>query len=362
MAVFNGHKYLSETIESILDQSFSNFEFIIIDDGSTDGSSEIIDHYHQKDPRVIVIQNRENIGLALSLNKGLQIAKGKYIARMDADDVCLPERFQTQFEYLEEHPEIWIVGSSIIHIDDQGNEIRRISYPNSPNRLRWNMLFGTTGLVCHPCAMMRSDRIREAGLYRNLPASQDMDLWCRFFGYEPFPITNLDDSLIKYRWHENSFSTRFSKVQHEVSSKIRLETINREFAKSYDFGMIESYRAPNPETANYSKQALIGYISAWFEIFDLFAKRFKLNEKEWSDFYQQILYRCRNYINLLPQFSTHNQKIWLPVLITTLGFKHTFQLLRYKISRHLVNSKIYGKFNIDPSGRNSSKKDKGVLI
>ena len=337
MSVYNGYKYLSETIESILDQSFTGFEFIIIDDGSTDGSSEIIDRYRQQDTRINVIQNRENIGLALSLNKGLQAAEGKYIARMDADDICLPERFQIQFDYLEEHPEICILGSGIIHIDNEGNEIRRISYPNTPNRLRWNMLFGTTGLVCHPCAMMRSEKIREVGLYRNLPASQDMDLWCRFFAHEPLPITNLDIPLVKYRWHENSFSTRFSKVQHEVSSQIRLETINREFSRSYDFGMIESYREPNPETANYKKVALSGYVSAWFEIFDLFARRFKLDDKDQSDFYQQILYHSRNYVSLVPQISTHNPKIWLPVLFQRLGFKHTFQLLLYKVSRYLAD-------------------------
>lgn len=334
MSVYNGHKFLAETIESMLGQTYSDFEFIIIDDGSTDGSLNIINDFSQKDPRIQVIQNRGNIGLALSLNKGIQIAKGKYIARMDADDVCLPERFQVQLDYLKEHPEIWILGSGIIHIDDEGKQVRQISYPASPNRLRWNMLFGTTGLVCHPCAMMRSEKIREVGLYRNLPASQDMDLWCRFFSREPLPITNLEIPLVKCRWHENSFSTLHSTDQHKVSSQIRLETINREFSKNYGSGMIKAYREPNPENANYQKHALVKYISAWFEILDLFADKFKLDDDERSIFNQQILYHVRNYTSLNPKFLAMGYKLWLPVLLSKLGFFRTGEVLRYKISRH----------------------------
>jgi len=110
MSVYNAQKYLDEAIESILNQTYSNFEFIIINDGSTDKSLEIIENYAKKDSRIIVI-NRENKGLIYSLNEGIRKANGKYIARMDADDISLPQRLEKQVEFMEKNKNIGICGT-----------------------------------------------------------------------------------------------------------------------------------------------------------------------------------------------------------------------------------------------------------
>lgn len=333
MSVYNSQEYLSASIESILNQTHEDFEFIIIDDGSIDRSLEIIQGYAKADNRIQIIVNRSNLGIALSLNKGIKIAKGKYIARMDADDVCLPERFKIQLEYLEKNPKIWILGSSIIHIDEKGKYIRQINYSADPNRLRWNMLFGTTGLVCHPSAMMLANKIREAGLYTNLKASQDMDLWCRFFEIDPLPIHNLQIPLVKYRWHENNFSVKHGTLQHQVSSEIRLNTINHAFKRDYDLKMVEAYRNLAPQQNEYLKKDLIRYMATWLEVLDDFKSMFKLSNSSVEDYYEQILYRMRNYASLNPLALFNCHRVWLPELTLKIGLKRSIDLFVYKLDR-----------------------------
>ena len=122
MSVYNGEKYLVQAIDSILNQTYQNFEFIIIDDCSTDNSSHILQEYAQKDSRIKIIKKEKNIGIKgfiKNLNLGISIAKGKYIARMDADDISLPERFQKQVDFLENNPEITLVGAQLNLINEQ---------------------------------------------------------------------------------------------------------------------------------------------------------------------------------------------------------------------------------------------------
>ena len=333
MSVYNGHKYLGETIESILNQSFKNIEFIIINDGSTDGAIDIIRYYEKQDDRIKVISNETNLGLALSLNKGIQAAKGKYIARMDADDISLPERFNTQIAYLERNPHIWILGCNIFHIEGNGKIIREITYPSDPIQLRWNMLFGTTGLVCHPCAMMVTDKIRESGLYKNTKSSQDMELWSRFFLIEPLPIDNLQITLVKCRWHENSFSIKHSALQHQVSSQIRLNTINLAFKRDYDLKMVEAYRNLTPQQNEFLKEDLIQYMTTWLEVLDDFKSMFKLSNSAVKDYYEQILYKMRNYTSLNPLALFDCHRVWLPELTLKIGLKRSIDFFVYKFKR-----------------------------
>lgn len=125
MSVFNEEAHVAEAIESILKQTFADFEFIIIDDASTDGSPALIETYAQKDSRIKVFTQPENQGLAVSLNKGLRQATGTYLARMDADDISYPERFQKQFDYLERHPELGALGTFMKEIDEKGEVVPR---------------------------------------------------------------------------------------------------------------------------------------------------------------------------------------------------------------------------------------------
>lgn len=126
MSVYNGEKYLPETIDSILNQTFKDFEFIIINDGSTDKTAKILTSYD--DPRIRIF-NQENMGLTKSLNRAISLAKGEYIARMDADDISYPERLKKQVDYLNKNPDIGLVGSKYIRIDKRGRKIDEINVP-----------------------------------------------------------------------------------------------------------------------------------------------------------------------------------------------------------------------------------------
>src|SRR3989344_927550 len=138
MSTYNGAVYLRQAINSILNQTFTDFEFIIVDDNSTDNSGEILRSYN--DPRIRIIQNNKNIGLTKSLNKGLKEAQGKYIARMDADDVSLLDRLKEQYNFLEAHPTIALVGSWAESMDEYGivTEIRKV--PTDPETIRFELV------------------------------------------------------------------------------------------------------------------------------------------------------------------------------------------------------------------------------
>ena len=138
MGVYNGEKYLKESVESVLSQTFSDFEFIIINDGSTDGSTEMLQSY--SDSR-IRLYHQENRGLTASLNRAISLAKGKYIARQDADDISMEMRFEEQFRFLERNPDVVIVGSSCILIDERDRQIGSWHFPNSDVEIRLRILF-----------------------------------------------------------------------------------------------------------------------------------------------------------------------------------------------------------------------------
>ena len=293
MSVYNGHKYLGETIDSILNQTHADFEFILIDDGSNDGALEIMKTKQAEDQRITVLQNEKNIGLAASLNRGIGIAKGKYIARMDADDICLPNRFQKQVNYLETHLEIWILGCGIYHIDDNGNTIKEVVYSDDPQKLRWNMIFGNEGVVAHPCVMMVPDKIKKYGAYKITQASQDLELFSRFFNFMPLPITNLQEPLVKCRWHENSFSVKHAQLQRKVSNEIRLNTLNKAFNKKYSLQAVEAFRLLNYHDQNYSKEQLLLLLKDWFQIWKEFQTKFKISDIEMEPMYEQLFFRIK---------------------------------------------------------------------
>ncbi len=247
MSVFNGEKYLADAIESILNQTFSDFEFIIIDDGSTDRSLKIINEFAQIDKRIQVVKNDNNIGLAASLNKGISLAKGEYITRMDADDVSLPERFEKQVVYLNTHQEIAVVASNYIRVDENNNVLRHTNRPTTPSRIFFRLFFGD--VIAHPTVMMRQ-KIFNKGFYKyneNYKTAQDYDLWLTIIN--KFDIANLPDNLLYYRDHSISASNLLSEDQQKNDAEIiRIHTqnlVNFQLPVNYgyaikDFSKIES--------------------------------------------------------------------------------------------------------------------------
>ena len=204
MSVYNGADFLDESIESILKQTFNDFEFIIIDDGSTDESYEIIQSYANKNRQIVVIQNKNRIHLTKSLNNGLKIAKGKYIARQDADDISLPERLQTQITYMENNEDIGILGTSVELIDVKSKNIRTIKGQSNTNFLKWHLLLSNP--LIHSSVMLRTELITSNGGYDNtFIKSQDYALWSKLSKISK--ITQLPNVLVKRRIKYTSFET-----------------------------------------------------------------------------------------------------------------------------------------------------------
>jgi len=210
LTVYNGEYFISKAIESILTQTFRDFELIVINDGSTDMTSEIIQSY--SDPRIIYIQNEKNCGIAKSLNKGLSVARGRYIAIMDADDISMPERFSKQFEFLENHPEIGVCGTWINLIDKKGNLIGKKRYPVSSNVISCFLLFYCC--IANPTTMYRKKIITDIGNYNtDFIAAMDYDLWTRIIGHYDF--SNIPEFLLNYRIHGGNISSNRQKHYHE---------------------------------------------------------------------------------------------------------------------------------------------------
>lgn len=205
MGVYNGAGKLGTAVESIVNQTFTDFEFILCDDGSSDNSVEILEGYAAKDKRIKVLQNPSNLSLAPTLNNCLQAATGEYIARMDDDDISHPERFEKEVAFLDSHPEYAIVGTGRNIYDSDGIWG---NYNGGGERSLLDIYRGRTFL--HPSTMMRREALLAVGGYTIGPEterSEDFDLWCKLYekGYRGY---NLSDVLIDYYEARESHSKR----------------------------------------------------------------------------------------------------------------------------------------------------------
>ncbi len=228
MSVYNGERYLSEAIASILHQTFTNFEFIIINDASTDDTAAVLTAYADQDPRIRLVQNEQNIGLTKSLNKGLNLALGRYIARQDSDDISYPERFAQQVALLDAHPDVVVASCNLELIDEHGETIGYHHRACSPNLVAWYLLF-YNHLAGHSQVMFRRELICRLGGYdENRRYSQDYELWSRFVNHGKIVIS--PEILLKYRKHTNSIGTSrrsqqlqlsLSQARHNIESLIQ---------------------------------------------------------------------------------------------------------------------------------------------
>ena len=219
MPVYNAGKFLKESIESILQQSFTNFEFFIIDDASTDNSVEIIQSYTDK--RIRFIQKEFNTGYTDSLNMAVQLSKGKYIARMDADDISFKHRFQQQFQFMESHTEVLVLGTAYKIIDT--NTIVQLPITNEEAKIVAMMNVP----VAHPTVLIRKEVFDKYGLWYNkkYEPSEDYDLWTRVL--EKGSIENLPGTFLYYRRHpEQQSISRYHKLM-EATLQIRTGQLNK---------------------------------------------------------------------------------------------------------------------------------------
>ena len=206
MAVYNGERYLEESVSSVLRQTFTDFELIVVDDGSTDGTPDLLARLSQEDSRIIVIC-QEKRGLTRSLNRAISIAKGGYLARQDADDVSMPERFEHQVRYLDEHPPVGAVGTATEVIDQNGLVIGVLTTRKGVEEVKQGLLTVSATLV-HGSVMIRRQSLSTVGGYRDaFCLSQDFDLWLRMV--QRFDLDNLPEIFVRWRLNpEGVYTTR----------------------------------------------------------------------------------------------------------------------------------------------------------
>ena len=223
MPVYNGSKYLSEAIESILNQTFRDYELLIIDDASKDNSVEIINGYNEN--RIRLIENKKNIGQAETLNRGLNLAKGKFIARIDQDDIALNKRLEKQVYYLESHPRVGVLGCHVRTVNEDlssAKPIRERPLTNYENH--WRLLYSTS--IMHSSVMFHHKLFKKYGGYNSVYSpSEDYELWSRLSQYTE--IHQLTDILALIRRHMLRSSVQRRSEQKEITQKIRGENISR---------------------------------------------------------------------------------------------------------------------------------------
>lgn len=205
MGAYNCSNVIGHAIKSIQNQTFTDWEFIICDDCSTDNTLDVIRQYALNDKRIVAIYNKQNMHLAYSLNQCLKYAKGEYVARMDADDICLPDRLRCQVDFLDHHPQYSVVGGAVLLFNEKGDKdiLRNKEIPNV-RQMKYGVPF------FHPTIMMRRDVYKDLDGYivsERTKRGQDLDLWFRFFakGYKGY---NLQNPVLKYHDDISDYSKK----------------------------------------------------------------------------------------------------------------------------------------------------------
>ncbi len=258
MPVFNGQRHLREAIESILAQTFGDFEFLIINDGSTDESVRIIESF--KDPRIRIEHNESNLGVVASLNTGLQLAKGVYIARMDCDDISKPDRLTKQVAFMDRNTQVGISGAWVQTFGPNAHS-DIWAFPADPSVIKCRLLFES--VLAHPSVIMRKELLDRHDL-RYDPKylhAEDFQLWQR--ASHLFPIMNIPDVLVMYRISSDSVSRSNRKSQLQT-----LANIDRECLKKIGINASPSELSLHRKLALYQFEPSLDFLNGteeWFK-------------------------------------------------------------------------------------------------
>lgn len=258
MPVFNAQRYVEEAAESILGQTFGDFELIVIDDGSSDGSRDVLRRLARRDRRIHLVE-QENAGEAAARNRALALARAELVALHDADDVSLPDRFARQVEYLRDHEDCLVLGTQTLLIDPDGSPVVSTRLPLDDATMR-QWLLGGLNPISHPTVMARTSAIRAAGYRDGFPPAADYDLWLRLS--EEGQLANLPQVLLHYRLHEASMSSRQADLQARNARRALEEACRRR-------GLPPPPPAPRPRRALWrlpprARWARLGYTAGNF--------------------------------------------------------------------------------------------------
>src|SRR5574343_1247325 len=232
VTVYNGERFIAQTIDSVIGQTFQDWRLIIVDDLSTDRTEEIIRGYTARDPRILLIKGAHK-GIAAAANTGLRAVTAPLVARLDGDDVALPERLQVQYDYLRQHPDVLAVGSDVYLIDENNKRLRRRKAPLGWQNIQ--SILQTRNCMCHPSATIRTSALRQIGGYRDkFRNSLDYDLWLRIS--EIGKIENIPQDLLLYRRHASQVSASGNAHRQTIYS---VGAVADHFLKKYGFTGIE---------------------------------------------------------------------------------------------------------------------------
>lgn len=221
MPVYNAEKYLVQAVDSILNQTFRDWELIIINDGSTDSSRQLLERID--DNRIIIIDNEQNLGLIKTLNKGIDLCKGTYIARMDADDISLPDRLGKQVHFMDNNPDYIMCGTNALVIDNDGEVTGKIRNLISNELLQINLLFSNP--FVHPSVIIREEVLKTNRFDDGYKHIEDYELWCRIAKLGK--IANLENDLLLYRWHDSNVSVINADIQIQTKKNINKLQLRR---------------------------------------------------------------------------------------------------------------------------------------
>lgn len=297
MPSYNGERYIVEAIESILEQSYKNLELIIIEDCSTDNSIEIIQRYAVKDQRIKVSINEKNRGIAYSTNKGIELARGKYIALLDDDDISTKDRIKLQVEYLEKNAHIDILGGRTITIDEDGQFINDWGTPrNNPQLIKAKLLFENVDFG-NSSVMIRKEFIEKNNLkYRD--GSLGMQDF-RFFmeSSKVGNISSIDEILLKHRVHKSSETNKnksFLQYEREaIYAKIQRESLERSgfCLEEKEFEVITLILK--------EKQIDGNCLDDWYKLYTVFKVILEQAKKMQLEFYNELLFICKQKLRVL---------------------------------------------------------------
>jgi glycosyltransferase involved in cell wall biosynthesis len=229
MPVYNSALHLREAMDSILGQTFADFEFVCMDDGSTDDSPQILREYAAREPRVVIV-TKTNGGVTSALNAGLKVARGEFVARMDSDDIADPERFAAQVEHFRAHPECVAVGCHIMMMDENGVDREKGAAATTHEEITGSLWEGKSGALPHFGAMIRRSALTQIGNYREeFRTAQDLDLFLRLS--ETGKLENVPRPLMHYRVHEGSVGARKADEQARNAREILRQAYERKGLK-----------------------------------------------------------------------------------------------------------------------------------
>jgi glycosyltransferase involved in cell wall biosynthesis len=333
MSVYNGELFLRESIESILGQTFGDYEFIIINDGSTDGTKEILDKFSATDTRIKVI-NQKNRGQASSFNKHYKYARAGYIAIMDSDDISLPTRFEKQIKFLENHPEIGILGTWIELINEEGHVTGKWCTPVLPGLVKWGLTYSAS--IAHATVLMRRTIFSQLkGYNERTPYAADYDLWIRAVNLTK--AANLPEVLYKYRIWGKSVCATFKNEQFDNTTGVINSYLDKLLTPQIDYDLVISFRKffLNQTLHDHRESILVGRLL--LRLFRTFVDDPSISQEEIGEIRRDVNEKLFHLI-----VSTFRISPWasLTILLQSLAVS---PLVFTKVSLTKVRTRFFGK-------------------